>query len=169
MPPSYQKPTACPPFARALIVGESNPYSRDPDDALLPWPPQSAGARLRSLLGWTEDEYLASFWRANLICGARWTQAEARVAAISWAAEATQHELDVVMLGARVASAFHWTLPTWEKSEKMASLGMVRVPHPSGLCREWTVPGARDRLRRLMEPYRVTSCAPRTDVREVAR
>lgn len=153
MPPSYRKPTATPNFARAILVGESNPYSRNPDDALLPYPAQSAGARLRGLLGWSEDEYLASFWRSNLASGRGWDQHEAEKAAANLVAEALRHDLDVVMLGARVASAFSKPpLDAWARDGNL-----VRVPHPSGRCREWSRPGARERLRRLMERYRAPS------------
>jgi len=151
MPPSYRKPTATPNFARAILVGESNPYSRNPDDALLPYPAQSAGARLRGLLGWTEDEYLESFWRVNLIRGRCWHQAEAEQVAAKLVIDALRHDLDVVMLGARVAAAF--SKPPLEPWARDGNL--VRVPHPSGRCREWYKPGARERLRRLMGRYLV--------------
>lgn len=166
MPPSWTRPSCCPPFARALIVGEANPYSHDPDDALLPWPPQSAGARLRSLLGWTEDEYLASFWRANLVRGIRWSQAEARSEAEYLDTLANQNSFALVMLGAKVAAVFsgppfhRMPLELWEQRGRL-----LRIPHPSGLCREWSRPGARERLRALMQPYRVTSCARPQEVR----
>jgi len=156
VPPSYRKPTAGP-HARALLVGESNPYSLVPEHALLPWPSQSAGARLLSLLGWDEDEYLASFFRTNLVRGRKWSLAAAR----EEVAVLRSHDfygLDVVLLGAKVSHAFEWTAPLWEKSEGGR---FVRVPHPSGLCREWNRAGARERLREVLEPYRVRSLAVR--------
>lgn len=158
MPPSYQKPTAHPHNARAVLIGESNPYSRNPDDALLPWPAGCAGHRLFVLLGWTEDEYLRSFYRLNLVVGERWNLERARCVADEVRTRDFFQDLDVVLLGARVAHAFGWTKPTWEMIYTRGG-GMVRIPHPSGLCREWNKPGAREFLRTLMEPYRVADLA----------
>lgn len=164
-PASWVQPNPRPLGARALLVGESNPYSRDPACALLPWPPASAGARLLGLLGWSEAEYLASFWRSNLVNGEGWSAPRVRGAAAVLMVEASEYGVDVVLLGGRVAGAFSQAaanmmrnlgveaagrpLETWERSGSI-----LRVPHPSGLCREWNHPGARDRLRRLLEPYR---------------
>jgi len=149
MPPSYQKPTAHPPYARALLIGESNPYSRHPDDALVPWPAGCAGARLLSLLGWSEYDYLASFHRVNLVVGKRWDIRAARARADELSTQEFFQKSFVVLLGVRVSWACGWNHEIWKVIG-----GVVRVPHPSGLCRDWNDPRSRPRLRELLEPYR---------------
>lgn len=131
---------------RPMIVGEANPYSRDPDDALLPYPAQSAGARFRTLLGWSEDEYLGAFERRNLLDGSGWSLPRAHAAAD----QLMRHNGPIILLGAKVAAAFDVTdlaLWTWRGR-------FLRLPHPSGLSREWSKPGATERLRALMAPMR---------------
>lgn len=67
---------------KPLLVGESNPYSRDPDDALLPWPFGCAGYRLcHKVLGLREETYLQVFDRANLLDEVRWSAPRARASA----------------------------------------------------------------------------------------
>lgn len=130
-----------------MLIGESNPYSDDPEHALLPWPPQSAGARLCRLLGWTDREYLATFKRGNLLHTERWSVPRARAAAADLV---ESHDGDFVMLGARVADAF-----------RKNDLGLfirdgrfVRLPHPSGLSRAWNDEGSESKLRAVLEEYR---------------
>lgn len=55
---------------RIIIVGEDNPQSSRPADALVPWPDGCAGHRLMGILGLPEDMYL-EIQRTNLCCP-RW-------------------------------------------------------------------------------------------------
>lgn len=88
---------------RPLLVGESNPYGSDPRFALYPLPERSAGGRLcRLVLGMRMAEYLRAYDRANL-CDGRWSAPTARSEA---ARLATTRAAPIVLLGARVASAF---------------------------------------------------------------
>ncbi len=134
-----------------LLLGESNPYSRDPDDALLPWPENAAGDRLRRILNMKSDEYLATFTRANL-CGARWSMpaavAEARVLL-----DVHTPQL-VIALGIKVCGAVcratnHALIGAFG-CEKVGVEGLARVlalPHPSGRNRIWQIPGTMQRAR----------------------
>lgn len=143
-------------IARPLLVGEDNPYSARPSDALLPYPDRSAGARLcRDILGLSVVDYLAKFDRVNL-CGQKWNDDEARrvVGAIC----ANGHGRVLVLLGAKVLRAF--LLPQQPPPEfftrgEFATCGngavkYVALPHPSGRSREWNQPGAVERARAAM-------------------
>lgn len=141
------------PGPRPLLVGESNPYSSDPDDALLPYPSQSAGARLcRDILGMTREAYLAAFDRCNLVRGQKWSVPVAR-------AEARRISVErrggvCVLLGAKVAAAFGVpTSPFAVYDDPGASATrLVVLPHPSGLCRVWDEDGAMQRARDFVLP-----------------
>lgn len=131
------------PGPRPLLVGETNPYSADTRHALLPWPPQSAGARLRKILLMTDEEYLAAFERVNLLGSLqKWSAPLARGEAAKLRAA---HTGPIVALGARVAAAFGLVL--FGSDDKV-----VCVPHPSGLSRAWNERGVYDRVRRLVLP-----------------
>lgn len=124
---------------KPLLVGEQNPYSIHEEDALLPWPQQAAGNRLRRILGMTQDEYLAAFVRRNLVRGRAWKLADARErAAQLW----ILHVGPVVALGARVAKCFG---APFEPFSRHRGGRVLVLPHPSGLSRAWNAPGARER------------------------
>ena len=133
---------------KPLLVGEANPYSQDPEDALFPWPPGSAGGRLCRLLGWGQGHYLRAFDRVNLytIPPRTWSAPAARQVA-GWIL--AEREGDVVLLGARVVRAFlPDPIPLWTRCERF-----VALPHPSGRSREWHHREAVERLRALLDPY----------------
>ena len=124
-----------------VLVGEMNPYGADPEFALYPYPRQASGNRLREILGLTDNEYIA-LRRINL-CEGRWTKraAMARAGVIIQDDSVTL----IVMLGRKVATAFGRTyLDPFEIDGRFLAL-----PHPSGRCRVWGEPGARERARRV--------------------
>ncbi len=139
---------------RPLLVGESNPYSVDQRNALLPWPAQAAGNRLRMILELTDREYLRAFDRANLVLGHRWSLRAARDGA---AYLLRQRPIGTfVLLGRRVAQAFGYRDEPFSVLQSQAP-GTDHVfyllPHPSGRCREWNRPGAAERARRLLANF----------------
>lgn len=153
---------------KPLLVGESNPYSSNPADALLPFPAGSAGHRFcEVILAMSPREYLRAFERRNLFgIRERWSAPEARRRAggiaREWAAP-------VIALGSKVAAAFaaHITLPPevmgapaaftdyalprqpWETPQHPERRLFV-LPHPSGRCRVWNEPDAFDRAREMI-------------------
>jgi hypothetical protein len=143
---------------RPLLVGEANPYSPNPRLALYPYPPHSAGACLRRLLGMTHHEYMAAFDRVNLFTHppAKWSALSAREAALE-----VQRKRDnevVILLGRRVAKAFDFDLEWWSHQEfgrarDGKSVTLVLAPHPSGRCREWNNPRSCVRLRKIVGRY----------------
>jgi hypothetical protein len=143
---------------KPLLVGEANPYGADPRCALYPEPPSSAGGRLcRQVLGLEPREYLRLFDRANL-CPQRWSVREARVRA---EALLDERRPAYVLLGRKVAEAFGFgdrapfstVLVGYSLIDGGADSRVYLLPHPSGLCREWNVPGAFERARRLLSPF----------------
>lgn len=52
---------------KPVIIGSDNPHSPDPQKALEPGNPKSAGGRLMALSGLSLDQYLRSFRRVNAI------------------------------------------------------------------------------------------------------
>ena len=138
---------------RPLLVGEANPHSVDPRHALWPTPPGAAGGRLMRALGMSRGDYLGTFDRANLFIRppAKWSVAAARARAEELLKRADGAV--IVLLGARVASAFgaahlaEFTIgPDLSGRQTFA-----RLPHPSGRCRAWNEEGAEQRLRSLMD------------------
>ena len=138
--------------ARVLLVGEANPYGGDPDFALYPSPDGCAGHRLCCLvMGLGRAEYLRRFDRANL-CPARWSGRQAKVTAWElWEEAVRLRRPAVVLFGRKVAWA-------WRRSGALSpftvaddwGVKVACLPHPSGLCREWNVPGAFERARAVL-------------------
>lgn len=163
---------------RILLAGESNPYSRNEEDALLPWPPEASGNRLRLILGMTEDEYLAAFPLRRNLCQGAWLPRAAKMRAASLMARYAPNV--VVALGRRVATAFATAgiqvktpppfgaallsvtceavqvpTPSTELEVRLEAgprhyVCLLALPHPSGRCREWQVPYARERARMVL-------------------
>lgn len=142
---------------RPLLVGETNPHSPHPDDALYPYPPGSAGGRLCRLLRLPASQYVETFDRVNLI-GFRqpWTKARARFAA-PVILDRFPATTVVFMLGAKVAEAFsmqHVRLwGSFDVERDRVTTTFVRLPHPSGRCREWNDPRSEQRLRRTVRRH----------------
>lgn len=135
---------------KPLLVGESNPRSGDPRHALYPWPPGCAGARLCTILGVSEAEYLDLFDRVNLVGGTKWTARVARETARRVAAERPGH---LVLLGVRVCDAFGVPWEPFHSHLRPGAWGRFWVlPHPSGRSRVWNTPGSRLTARALLHP-----------------
>ena len=129
---------------RPLLVGESNPYGRDPYFALWPGPVNSAGWRLcHKILGMERAAYLAAFDRVNL-CAGDWSRAEARRAA----ERVLRERRAAVALGARVADALgvEYRRP-FRVVELPGGQRVAVLPHPSGRCRAWNDPDSYRRAR----------------------
>lgn len=141
------------PRARAVLVGEHNPYSTDPRYCLYPHPPTSAAGRLCRILGLNVRQYLARFDRYNLIAGdERWSAPLARLRAAS--IEAAYPDTPLILLGARVADAFDVNGPPWHCH--CVQGGRPRyflIPHPSGRSRAWNRPDATPRTRDLLAHF----------------
>ena len=148
------------------LVGEQNPYSRDPRYDLFPEPAGSAGARLcHKILGISDRDYLRLFERRNLVHGTKWSRQEAVSTAMNIATETGMlgETAPVVLLGKRAHDAWTWmiarseqgTLPgsllVWTPFRAAAwglrSFGVAQLPHPSGRSREWNAADAVRRAR----------------------
>lgn len=131
-----------------LLVGEVNPLSNDPYDALVPWPDGCSGHRLMKHLGLTRDEYLACH-RTNLCVGvfdppiAKWKAQKLLMdPSAGWRS--------VLVLGraAQVAFGFPWhpAHPFFGHKQVLGGGGpeyyfrLYCFPHPSGLNRMWLDP-----------------------------
>jgi len=139
-----------------LLVGESNPHSADPRHALYPLPLNAAGGRLARVLGLSPREYIRAFPdRRNLLSGtAKWSAPSARASADE-VLRTSKPGVVLVLLGAKVATAFGVDYRSGLFLPRMAHVGeraprrhIVRVlPHPSGRCREWNDPQTAERVR----------------------
>lgn len=142
---------------RPVLVGEDNPYSRDPRHALLYAPPHSAGGRLcRLILRHKPAHYLREYERVNL-CTGKWNEVEARGEAAKIASR-VRGAAPIVLLGAKVCRAFavryepHSSVRVRvvpEGGERWDQVFAV-LPHPSARCRAWNEPGAFDRAREVL-------------------
>lgn len=139
-------------MSRVWLVGENNPYGHEARFALYPWPQGCSGYRLCfNILRMTEEQYLASFERRNLLAQDRWSAPAARAAANDLLGEITDGDA-LVLCGAKVAKAFGARYePLSDEVHAAASLKIswreVVVPHPSGLNRAWADPTLAPRVR----------------------
>lgn len=134
------------PRSKIMLVGESNPYGDDPRMSLFPRPPGSAGHRLcHAVLGMTEREYIKTFCRTNLCIGP-WHAKNAARAAADIMVQSRSDAL--VLLGARVCRAFGVPFSPFRVERAGIDAPIVGIlPHPSGRCRIWNVPGSTERAR----------------------
>lgn len=152
---------------KPLLVGEANPYGKDPRYALFPHPKSSAGYRLaRLILAMpSRDAYLERFDRVNL-CPQKWSAPVARLNAQSILATEREH---IVLLGRKVSEAFgyggqapfvvlrptelRWVtygIGTTTGAYSPTGRVIAILPHPSGLCRIWNETGAFERARTVL-------------------
>jgi len=141
---------------KVLLVGEVNPLGPDPRHALYHLPRASSGNRLRCIVGLTDLEYHRLLDKVNL-CVGEWSS---RQAAPLLAELVLSRRGVVVLLGARLRAAARTLLRRgllpgvevefFSKVTLGSGLVLVFLPHPSGLCRLWNVPGAPARARALL-------------------
>lgn len=131
---------------KPLLVGEANPYSRNPDHALLPWPERASGRWLMDILGLSEREYLRRFERVNLCVGRQWSWGEAKQRAATIRAA---WKPPIILLGKKVAEAFG--VGDQPAFTRVGSLYLV--PHPSGLNRVWNDPESITRARAFLAQF----------------
>lgn len=123
---------------RIVIVGMTNPLSRDPDHALYTQPPGCTGHRLwqmaKARTGISEEAWLDMTDRRNLCLG-EWDREQARVSARDMVRELRGKV--TIFLGADVAGCFpscgmtaqwmgRWGTPPREPEP------WIHLPHPSG-------------------------------------
>lgn len=139
------------------LIGMNNPYSDDPADALLPYPSQSAGARLcNAILGMRRGTYIDAFERRNLLSQETWSDPLARQAAYLIQQEVRPNDR-VVLLGEKVCRAWFGRHAPWRPFKSCETVGGVQVlplPHPSGQCRIWNpdiTPDAFGKARRALK------------------
>lgn len=139
---------------RVVLIGELNPYRANPDFDLYDQPENSSGDRLRRLiLGVSREDYFRRFYRRNL-CYGKWSVPEARKRASELCEEFPTQTF--VLLGRKVQEAFGIK----DAAQLSASRGLLNdggarwrvfLPHPSGLCRVWSDPGAFDRAKEVLK------------------
>ena len=136
---------------RVLLVGELNPYGAEPEFALYCHPPGCSGARLRLILGLSEDLYL-DLHRANL-CTGDWSKEQAKTKAVELLAPDSPWSV-MVLLGRKVTETFEKLdgEPLIAFSSRTCCPGktLVSLPHPSGRnAALWNL-RARERAREIM-------------------
>jgi hypothetical protein len=146
------------PAGKVLLLGEQNPYGGDPSFALYPAPDGCAGHRLcRLVLGISRAEYLRRFDRRNVLeRPGKWSVREARTEASRILGDHRR----VVALGAKVAAALGLSTKPFSVHKLLLHGEEERLvlvlPHPSGLCRVWNVPGAFERARKMITELEAT-------------
>ncbi len=133
-----------------LIVGEDNPYGRDPRAALFHLPRRAAGNRLREHLGLTDVQYMR-LKKVNL-CPEKWSLTIAREVASQIMGD--ERWKVVILLGNKVKKAFEHTnckdqLPFFGSCFFCRPV-LVSLPHPSGRNLLWNEPDARQKARDLL-------------------
>lgn len=138
---------------KILLVGEDNPISDAPEDALFCYPKNCSGHRLQSkIFGVSKANYL-SMWRTNLCVGGWSTKkASARAHELLWSNAPWRV---VVLLGKKVcdvAASTHESKTYDMFTSLRLTIGTrwVFLPHPSGMNRVWSQYGVVDQARRLM-------------------
>jgi hypothetical protein len=149
---------------KPLLVGESNPYQTNEEDAmryaLYPEPARCSGWRLcHVVMELDARTYLRSFDRIDL-CHPKWSLAQARMKAQQIVFERNADDV-IVLCGQKVARAFgvpyepftieqgiHNPIGTFIRYSRGPRL--LILPHPSGLNRAWHQPGAVERARAVL-------------------
>ncbi len=138
-----------------VLVGELNPYGDRPYFALYDEPITSAGGRMCRLVCGLHPRTYRALDRVNL-CTGKWSAPASRSRAASL--RVTYVGRVLVLLGRKVQAAFGtpdtdpYTILPWGGAGPIPGDGtrLVILPHPSGLCREWNVPGALLRARGVL-------------------
>lgn len=136
-------------MSTVVLVGELNPYGQDPKYALFDLPKKASGYRLRALVLGVERRTYMSFKRHNLCTGSyNKREAEAEAGRLYLEVYDSRRVTDAVfvLLGRKVATAFG----CGGMNPFTIDGRWVLLPHPSGLCREWNVPGAYEKARDVL-------------------
>ena len=136
---------------RVLLVGELNPYGAEPEFALYCHPPGCSGARLRLILGLSEDLYL-DLHRSNL-CTGDWSKEQAKTKARELLSSDSPWSV-MVLLGRKVAEVFEKLdgepLIAFSSRPCCSGKTLVSLPHPSGRnAALWNL-RARERAREIL-------------------
>lgn len=155
-----------------LVVGEDNPQSADPREALYPYPVGCAGYNYAENIANVGSSHHLATWRTNL-CNPTWNKKQAELRALDLVIAEGVPWRTIVMLGRKVAGAFAGALSAYNPPLKFAPFTITRVlhrvrecptptaadldwiqlvslPHPSGRCREWGNPVNVHRARALL-------------------
>lgn len=136
-------------MSTVVLVGELNPYGIDPKYALFDLPQRASGHRLRTLVLGVERRTYMSFKRHNLCTGSyskREAEQEAGRLYLEVYDSRKVSDAVFVLLGRKVATAFGCgSMNPFTREGRW-----VLLPHPSGLCREWNVPGAYARAQDVL-------------------
>lgn len=133
-----------------VLVGELNPYGRDPRYALYDEPVGASGWRLRTRVLQVDRTTYFGFKRHNLCVGKYSKKDAEREAARLYLEQYDSRRVNrvFVLLGRKVATAFG--CGGYDPFTKPEGMDVVLLPHPSGLCREWNEPGAYERAREML-------------------
>lgn len=144
-----EPPVAAAPRPPVVVVGEDNPFGKDPRYALYHEPENSAGGRLRRLvMGLRVVSYHRYTVRYNL-CAGKWSSKEAFSSASRLLETHPAPPNTLVLLGAKVCRAFCVDYAPFT----LHDYGVI-LPHPSGRCRAWNNLGAFHVARRLLREAR---------------
>jgi hypothetical protein len=156
-----------------LLVGEDNPQSSAPEDALYPYPIGCAGHNFAENIADVGMARHLATWRTNL-CNPAWSAKAAAERARQLVVADGVPWRTIVMLGVKVARAFGSGLKMYNglsyvfepftsgrvlhrvrenSSPAKADLDwitLVSLPHPSGRCRVWNDAGQVHRARALL-------------------
>lgn len=155
---------ACP----VLVVGEDNPQSSDPRDALFPYPVGCAGHRYADMITDIGAATHLATWRTNL-CNPRWSAKAARERVLELLVKDAPWTV-IVMLGRKVAGAFSQVLALEIDGRKFEfdaftffdmhksngepfgsrDFTIVSLPHPSGRNLVWNDQAQIHRARALL-------------------
>lgn len=132
-------------MSKIILVGETNPYGAEPYYALYPAPDGCAGHRLCCrILGMHRHVYLQTFDRANL-CEGNWSLRDARKKAV----ELLRGGGKFILLGSKVCAGFGVPFVPFVVQDEV----LLKLPHPSGLCRLWHEAGSMQRARDLVGTF----------------
>ena len=137
---------------KVILCGMNNPLHSDPRYALFPYPPGCAGWRILELLrirlpDLTRSQYSRGFERINLVDDMVWDRWKARDKAAQL--PSLYRGRTIVLFGDGVRRAVG--LPK-ELIHPIERDGVVwrQLPHPSGRCRWYNDPEARDLASSLL-------------------
>ncbi len=157
---------------KTLLVGLDNPYSRNPEHALLPMPDGATGDHLVKLIGtvhpnYSRSRFLADFGRCNLYPGVRANSGKGTrsmdrlMARWCFLYARDMGAMAVVLLGKRVRLAFAEFVQVVGSDVDLEQYDMGRrmiafygIPHPSGRNLWYNFEGNCDRVARLLESLR---------------